>query len=449
MKLASMGAHKCSYTLLALVGLFSSWAPLSGQNSLPHGLTEEERARLNEIGINRTITAPPDSVFFTPAEFDSLDGVIFAWDSYPILLKQLIKETAEIDTAWVVVNDQSEQNSVNSQLTSYGVDMTRVIFQQIAHNSVWIRDYGPWWIFEPDGSRSIIDMVYNRPRPQDDAYPEQLAYLWGIPYYGTALVEAGGNLLLDGKGTALISDIIFDPSEGFDPNLTVTLLEQYMLDYFGVRNVILTPHLQNDGTGHIDMFVKLLNDTTIIVGEYASPSTGSGDNYNICNQVAAQLATETNGAGQPFNVERMLMPPFSSGITYTYINSLIVNKKVFVPVYGFTTDNAILAQYEQLLPGYEAIGFDCNNIITANGAIHCIAMKVPAMVPDTDPCVDWVIGDINNDGNLDIFDVLLTVEYILEYQQPEQCEQEVADFNNDNTINILDVVNLVSLIMGI
>ncbi len=60
----------------------------------------------------------------------------------------------------------------------------------------------------------------------------------------------------------------------------------------------------------------------------------------------------------------------------------------------------------------------------------------------------WVIGEINNDGNLDIFDVLLTLEYILEYQQPEQCEQEVADFNDDNTINILDVVNLVGHIMG-
>ncbi|NQT97043.1 MAG: agmatine deiminase family protein [Candidatus Marinimicrobia bacterium] len=447
MKLTYRGTHKYSY-LLALMGLLSSWAPLSGQNSLPHGLTEEERTRLNEIGINRTVTDPPDSVVFAPAEFDSLDGVIFAWDSFPTLLKQLIKETAEDDTAWVVVDDQNEQNYVNTQLMIYGVNMDQVVFQQIVHNSVWIRDYGPWWIFEPDGSRSIIDMVYNRPRIEDDAYPEQLANLWGIPYYGTALVEAGGNLLLDGKGAALISDIIFDPNQGFDPDLTVTLLEQYMLDYFGVHKVILTPHLQNDGTGHIDMFVKLLNDTTVIVGEYASPSSGSGDNYNICNQVAAQLAIETNGAGRPFNVERMLMPTYTGGITYTYINSLIVNKKVFVPVYGFTTDNAILAQYEQLLPGYEAIGFDCNSIITANGAIHCIAMKVPAMVPDIDPCTDWISGDVNNDDAIDIFDILLIVEYILENHQPDQCEAGVADFNNDNTLNVLDVVNLVGHIMG-
>ena len=125
-----------------------------------------------------------------------------------------------------------------------------------------------------------------------------------------------------------------------------------------------------------------------------------------------------------------------------------MNKKVFVPVYGFTTDNAILAQYEQLLPGYEAIGFDCNSIITANGAIHCIAMKVPAMVPDIDPCTDWISGDVNNDDTIDIFDILLTVEYILENHQPDQCEAGAADFNNDNTLNVLDVVNLVRHIMG-
>ncbi len=444
-----MATHKQVHFLCILIGLIIFTVPLGGQTALPHGLTAEERTRLDEIGINRSITDPPDSIVFAPAEFDSLDGLIFAWDSYPLLLKQLITETSENDTAWVVVDSQSEQDYVSTQLATFGANMNQVVFQQIAHNSVWIRDYGPWWIFEPDGSRSIVDMVYNRPRPLDDAYPEQLSDLWGIPYYGTALVEAGGNLLLDGRGAALISNVVFDPNQGFDPNLTVAQLEQYMLDYFGVHKVIITPHLQNDGTGHIDMFVKLLNDTTVVVGEYSSPADGYGNNYNICNQVADQFATETNGAGRPFNVVRMLMPPYSGGITYTYINSLLINNKVFVPIYGFATDNSILAQYEQIMPGVEAIGFDCNDIIPANGAIHCISMKVPTRIQIADPCIDWTSGDVNNDETIDIFDILLTVEFVLENYQPGQCEAGAADINNDNSLDVLDVVNLVIQIMGI
>jgi agmatine/peptidylarginine deiminase len=290
-------------------------------------------------------------------------------------------------------------------------------------------------------------MVYNRPRPLDDAYPEHLAGLWGLDYYGTALVEAGGNMLLDGQGAVLVSDIIFDPSQGFDPNLTQAQLEQYFLEYFGVHKVIVTPHLQYDGTGHIDMFVKLLNDTTVIVGEYETPSAGAGDNYNICNQVATQLANETNGAGQPFQVVRMLMPPYSGGVTYTYINSFIANKKVYVPIYGFATDDSVLAQYADLLPGYEIIGFDCNQIIPTNGAIHCIAMKVPAFLEQVS-CDDWALGDVNSDGQLDLFDVLLVVEIVLDDNFAGTCARQAADLNTDGEVSVLDMVQLVNIVLG-
>ena len=56
-----------------------------------------------------------------------------------------------------------------------------------------------------------------------------------------------------------------------------------------MHKVIVTPHLINDGTGHIDMFVKLINDTTVIVGEYENQSAGFSGNYEICNQVAEKF----------------------------------------------------------------------------------------------------------------------------------------------------------------
>ena len=150
-------------------------AHLSSQN-LPHNLTIEEQNRLHEIGINRTITDPPDSIVYTPAEFDSVAGIIFAWEAYSTLLTELIKEVAEDDTAWIVVDNTSEENSVSNTLSDANVNMDRVVFQVIATNSVWIRDYGPWWIIEPGNSRAIIDLVYIDPvrlmmhirnRPQD------------------------------------------------------------------------------------------------------------------------------------------------------------------------------------------------------------------------------------------------------------------------------------------
>jgi len=424
-------------------------AHLCSQN-LPRNLTVEEQSRLHEIGTSRTITDPPDSIVYTPAEFDSVAGIIFAWEAYSTLLTELIKEVAEEDTAWVVVDNTSEENSVSNTLSNAEVNMDRVVFQVIPTNSVWIRDYGPWWIIEPENSRAIIDLVYNRPRPLDDAYPESAAEYYGINYYGLGLIEAGGNMLLDGQGSVIVSNVIFDGSQGFDPNLTQDQLEQYFLDYFGVHKVIVTPHLINDGTGHIDMFVKLINDTTVIVGEYENQSAGFSGNYDICNQVANQLANETNGAGRPFNIVRMPMPPYNNGITYTYINSLIVNKKVLVPIYGFSTefanDDSVLALYETIMPGVEAVGFDCNQIIPANGAIHCIAMKVPAL-PETIACGN-LMGDLNLDGRINIYDILKLVDLAAGAIEPELCIMESGDLNNDGIYNYLDVWELTQLVMG-
>ena len=425
-------------------------AHLCSQN-LPRNLTGEEQSRLHEIGINRTITDPPDSIVYTPAEFDSVTGVIFAWEAYPTLLTDLIKEVAEDDTAWVVVDNTSEQNSVSNTLSNASVNMDRVVFQVIETNSVWIRDYGPWWIIEPENSLAIIDLVYNRPRPLDDTYPESAAGYFDINYYGLGLIEAGGNMLLDGQGSVIVSNVIFDGSQGFDPTLTQDQLEQYFLDYFGVHKVIVTPHLINDGTGHIDMFVKLINDSTVIVGEYENQSAGYPGNYDICNQVASQLANETNGAGRPFNIIRMPMPPYNNGITYTYINSLIVNNKVLVPIYGLSTefanDDSVLALYETIMPGVEAVGFDCNQIIPANGAIHCIAMKVPAL-PETIACGN-LMGDVNLDGRTNIYDILKLVDLAAGVIEPELCVMESGDLNNDGIYNYLDVWELIQLVMGL
>jgi len=436
------------YTMMILMFIMGS---LLFSQSLPHNLSEEEKNRLDEIGINRTITDPPDSILYAPAEFDSVAGILFAWEAYSTLLTGLIKEVAEHDTAWVVVDNSTEQTSVYNTLSNSNVNMDHVVFEVSPTNSVWIRDYGPWWIYEPGNRRGIIDLTYNRPRPQDDSFPELFAESFGVNYYGLDLVEAGGNMLLDGKGAVIVSDVIFDASQGFDPNLTEDQLSQYFLEYYGVHKVIIAPHLLNDGTGHIDMFVKIINDTTIIVGEYENQSAGYPGNYDICNQVANQLANEINGDGRPFNIIRMPMPPYSNGITYTYVNSLLVNNKVLVPIYGFSDSYAndvdVLSQYEEIIPGSEAIGFDCNQIIAANGAIHCIAMKVPAM-KEMFYCGNS-IGDVNLDQKIDIYDILGLVDIAMGSTEPELCSVESGDLNLDNQITIIDVIELVYLVMDL
>ena len=56
-------------------------------------------------------------------------------------------------------------------------------------------------------------------------------------------------------------------------------------------------------------------------------------------------------------------------------------------------------------------------------------------------------GDINNDNNVNIIDVVILVDFILGYQSLNDNQIEQANMNNDSEVNIIDVVLLVESIL--
>ena len=50
--------------------------------------------------------------------------------------------------------------------------MDKVEFLVRANDSIWTRDYGPWFIFDANGELGIVNHTYNRPwRPNDNYIP--------------------------------------------------------------------------------------------------------------------------------------------------------------------------------------------------------------------------------------------------------------------------------------
>ena len=68
--------------------------------------------------------------------------------------------------------------------------------------------------------------------------------------------------------------------------------------------------------------------------------------------------------------------PDNNGEYRTYTNSVIVNKTVIVPTYEEKYDTTALRIYREAMPGYHVVGIDCNDIIGALGAIHCITKEI-------------------------------------------------------------------------
>ena len=56
----------------------------------------------------------------------------------------------------------------------------------------------------------------------------------------------------------------------------------------------------------------------------------------------------------------------------------------------------------------------------------------------------YELGDANGDGNIDVLDVVATVNIILGFSDFNPA----ADINQDNIVNVLDVISIVNIILG-
>ncbi|MBE0432494.1 agmatine deiminase family protein [candidate division WOR-3 bacterium] len=339
---------------------------------LPKWMTPEETERAGEIGRGHVLTTPPDGWVETPAEFEQLRGVFVTWiyGSYNTIFRQIVAEAAEVCKVYIIVGSASEQNSITNYLQTNSVPLDSITFYVWPRDAIWIRDYGPWFVREHDNTEGIVDFIYNRPRPLDDTIPWRIGQAWSLGVYGSPLRHAGGNFMVDGLGTGFASTLLYQENAGYTP----AQIESLMLAYSGLERLIVLDRINIEYTGHIDLWTKILNDTLVMVGEYAA----GHQNYTILNAHADSIARCQNREGFPYRIVRIPMPWSTSSAPPSYLNSLFVNNKVLVPLWNQAEDDTALFIYQQALPGHEIVGINCSAMGGSGGAIHCITMQAPS-----------------------------------------------------------------------
>lgn len=342
---------------------------------LPQWMTPEEYLRIDEIGKGHIVTVPPGARVETPGEFEPLKGVFITWryaygSSQDVILREIVREVVETCKSFVIVRSSTERSNVTNFLTSGGVLLDSVEFMIYPNNTIWIRDYGPCFIRKQDNTEGIVDFIYNRPRPDDDTIPWRIGNTWSIPVYGSPLLHPGGNFMVDGLGTGFASDLVIEEN----PSYTPEEIDSLMREYCGIEQFIILPRINIEYTHHIDLWTKILNDTLVMVGEYAS----GHPNYDILNQNADSISRCKNREGNSYRVVRIPMPWSTSTAPPSYLNSLFVDNKILVPLWKEAEDDTALSIYQQLFPDYEIVGIDCSSMAGSGGAIHCITMQVPS-----------------------------------------------------------------------
>lgn len=326
---------------------------------------------------------PPYSRVRTMAEWEEFQSVMITWTSYTSILAQIVSYVQQECRVIIVCSDS---NSVKSSLTSYGVPLVNLNFMHKPFNSIWCRDYGPWCVYTKDiDSLRMVDWIYNRPRPADDTLSAPISRFFNVPLHSMTsspynITATGGNFMVDGNGTAFSSKLILNEN----PGKTETEIDTMMSKYMGIKRYAFMDVLPYDGIHHIDMHMKLLDEETLMVGQYP---TGVADGPQIELNLQFILNNYLTCYGKPYKVVRIPMPPSSGGQYppnsnyFTYTNSLIVNKTVIVPIYGFPQDTTALRIYRDAMPGYRVVGINCTSIIPASGAVHCITKEIGVYQP--------------------------------------------------------------------
>lgn len=381
--------------VFALIILIINFKSIAQEIGLPNYLSPTEVKELNHYRPPQPkgITHPPLAPVRNAAEWEESQAVLISWKSgYETFLSEIIKYAREEAMVYIYCSDS---NTVKSYLTSHGISTSNTRYIISSLNSVWIRDFGPNSIYRNDvDSLYLVDWVYNRPRPQDDASPQLFANRVQLPLYQctqppTDLVATGGNWMTDGFGTAFSSKLILDENATINNYNQTPKTEQdinnIVHDYLGITRYIKMDNLPYDGIHHIDMHMKLLDEETLLVGQYPN---GVSDGPQIEANLQYVLNNFNSVFGTPYRVVRIPMPPSPSGLwpsdgAYyrTYTNSLIINKTILVPTYYEQYDTTALRIYREAMPGYRVIGINANAIISQSGAIHCTTHEVGVQNP--------------------------------------------------------------------
>jgi agmatine/peptidylarginine deiminase len=346
-------------------------------------MTTEEVSQMKDYLLNlshqRRLPTPPPAEVRNMAEWEEVQALVIAWAGQATILKEIVRNSVKECKVFIVATDTA---TVINQLSSAGISLDSVRFVAAPFNTIWICDYGPSCVYKNDvDSLWIVDWTYNRPRPQDDKVPGAIADYLGFPIYEATSapynwVHTGGNHLQTGTGTLFSSKLVLNEN----PEKTEAEIDSIAKLFLGLNEYVKFPTLPYDGIHHLDMHMRVIDEETIVFGQYPE---GVADGPQIEANIQYLIDSIKTSFGNTYNIIRIPMPPDQNGRypdnggNYrTYTNAVFVNKTLLVPTYQEKYDTTALRIYRESLPGYNVVGINCNSIISQLGALHCITKLV-------------------------------------------------------------------------
>lgn len=212
----------------------------------------------------------------------------------------------------------------------------KVISLPSSQRGFWARDGIPVPMLDAGGRLTVVDAVYGHGFEPD----AEISRLFNAGLEKHQYYFEGGNFQANHSGDCLM----------VNHGMHVQIPDDIFAAKYGCKNLIRLPFVA--GIGHVDERARFINEKTIVTDtpQYKDILEGKGFTVRMLPKPARQYET--------------------------YVNSLIMNDRVIVPVFGESTDAQALAVYESL--GLKASGGDSVSLSNNGlGSVHCITMTYP------------------------------------------------------------------------
>jgi agmatine/peptidylarginine deiminase len=341
------------------------------------------------------------------AEWEPVTGVLIGW---PLELPKalVVALSREVDLYVTARNGRSAERAAK-QFGEWGIDLRRVHFVITEQGTGYYltRDWGPFAAFDAQGRYRLVDSRYLDyplgtagggrliwlPRwagldyRRDDRAPAAVARALGYPSTELPLALTGGNVAFDGQGTAFATEIVLEENRGnrVSRELFLAMARQEL----GVRQFHFVPNFERLGIQHLDCLLKLLDEERILV-KRAPPDHPA---FRHIERAVCHLSRLTNVYGRPYQLLRIDTPRYLLNKMANYTNSVIVNRTIFVPLFGIPADAAALSAWREAMPGYVVQGFEYKSW-SSRDALHCRVRGIwdPKMLHLTHRRMDALVG---------------------------------------------------------
>ena len=279
---------------------------------------------------------------------------------------------------------------------------------EIESDDAWMRDTGPTFVIDDAGRSRAVDWHFNAwggsldglywPWDRDDAVAGEVARVEGVERYRAPFVLEGGAIHVDGQGTLITTEECL-LSDGRNPELTRTRIEELLRAYLGVTTIVWVPRgvFRDETSGHVD---NLLHVCAPGVVALTWTDDRSDPQYERSAEALACLEAARDARGRAFEIVKMPMPgplfmsaeeaagiePAETGMSReagerlaaSYCNFYIGNTRIVFPLLDETRDETARALLARVFPGREIVGVPGREILLGGGNIHCITQQVPA-----------------------------------------------------------------------